>query len=233
MEGTVEAVPFMLLACTLFAIARPGALYLQGGGATSTELAKRFIADCKSGTIVVLGQTHKDPKDAKASVDFLKAQGATSVRLEDGDEFIPESLGELGEHLDEAAGIWIPGGDQNLFIKRFGKEWLRETFGALLKRGVNFFGTSAGAMIMSNPMICRNGKKPGTAEIGDGIGLTKILIDTHYKARNRQERLRDALRQTKGTQAIGLDEKEWIILRDGTIEASSGTPDKIGFPPGL
>lgn len=59
-------------------------------------------------------------------------------------------------------------------------------------------------MVCSATMILDPGK---AAETGPGFGLTTWMIDTHFKQRNREGRLRDALRQTGLKRGVGIDKE--------------------------
>jgi cyanophycinase len=182
-------------------------------------MAKAFADLCGgySGEIVVLPQVHARPKDGEKSVKFLKQNGFTNVFLVKNEEFSDSERTDLESHLTKASGIWVPGGNQSLFIKRFGLEWCQRVFPKLINQGVNWFGTSAGAMLVGNPML--DGDK-----IVEGIGLIDGIVDTHYFVRHREMRLRKAYFSCKVQYGFGLDEGEWIILRDNQIEKKVGSP---------
>ncbi|MCU0316776.1 MAG: Type 1 glutamine amidotransferase-like domain-containing protein [Fimbriimonadaceae bacterium] len=208
-----------------------GTLFLVGGGNTPEIVPRRFIEACggPEALILVIGQVREEPPRAISSVELLQESGAKNVRLIDKSRFTDADKSDLAASLSKAKGVWIPGGDQNLLIKRLGAPWLREHFSVALKRGTHFFGTSAGAMVMSHPMITGNGEVAGTATSGAGIGLVDFLIDTHFRERNREARLRFALRETGHKKAVGLEASEWILVRDGKIIETHGTPFLLGF----
>jgi cyanophycinase len=198
---------------------KSGAFLLVGGGRTSSEMAKAFADLCGgySGEIVVLPQVHIKPEDGEKSVKFLTKCGFTRVFLVKNAEFTDADRDALESRLTKASGIWVPGGSQALFIKRFGLEWCQRVFPKLINQGVNWFGTSAGAMMVGNPML--DGDK-----ITEGIGLIDGIVDTHYLVRHREMRLRKAYFSCKVQYGFGLDEGEWIILRDNLIEKMVGSP---------
>ncbi|MBX3114661.1 MAG: cyanophycinase [Fimbriimonadaceae bacterium] len=208
-----------------------GKLFLMGGGSTTPEVTKAFIAECggPKSLIIVMSQTRQEPSKGAGSVDLLKENGAENVRLVADVEPNDDRRKAVGQELAQAKGVWIPGGDQNLFMDRWGAEWLQKEFSSALKRGTNFFGTSAGAMIMSNPMIAGPGKEKDTVEIVPGIGLTKALIDTHFKERNRSTRLENGIKQTGSKQWIGLDSSEWVVIHKGEIIRVVGDPLIVGM----
>lgn len=208
-----------------------GSLYLAGGGSTSKELVSSFIRDCggSESLILVFSQTRVDPANGKSSVEFLRENGAKHVVLIGASEPDESDRKLAADYLKKARGIWIPGGDQKLFPKRWGIEWLRSEFGEALRRGINFYGTSAGAMIMSDPMIAGPGKEPNTVALEPGIGLFPGLVDTHFVARKRQARFEYGLKQVGRQVGIGLDEGEWIVFQSNSIIRIVGSPTILGI----
>jgi cyanophycinase len=218
----------MLLGTLPLFFASSGAVMLVGGGSTTTDMVERFAKLCggKSGLVIVLAQTREQPANGASSADLLTKNGFTKLKLIDKKEFTEADRDELEKQLNEATGVWVPGGDQNLFTKRLGAEWCQRVFPKLVQRGLNWFGTSAGAMVASNPMIGGN-QADGGAKVVEGIGIVDALVDTHYRTRKRENRLRNAFFGYRHEIAVGLDEGEWVILRNGVIEDQFGKPHVI------
>jgi cyanophycinase len=207
----------MILASLL--AAKAGALMLVGGGPTTREMVKKFADLCGgwNAPIVVLGQTHKDPADASKSRDFLIKEGFSNVQLFADSDLSAERKQALSTAILNSKGIWVPGGDQRLIVTRLGAEWGHSIFSRAIQSGVNWFGTSAGAMCVSDPMLRDDTVEPG-------FGLIDILIDTHFVKRNREMRMKRAFLRGTAAHSIGLDEGEWVILRDQLIEETHGKP---------
>ena len=212
----------MLAALTL--LAHSGSLFLVGGGTTPPEIVDAFFKACggKDARIVILPLASETPDGG--SQKFLQEHGATGTVLFAKTTPTDTDRDELKRVLDGAKGVWMPGGVQGRFIERLGKPWCDANLKPLLKRGVNFYGTSAGAMVCSETMILGPGKEPDTAETGPGFGLTSWIVDTHFKQRNREGRLRDALKRTGLKHGVGINEKEWIVIRDDKIVERHGEP---------
>lgn len=210
----------MLASVAMTAPATPGKLFAVGGSTTPPEVAQAFFAACggKSAPVLVLAQTRENPETGgQSSADFLKEQGGTSVTYFGLAKPTDSDKADLEKRIDGVKGIWIPGGVQGRFLEVFGTDWSRRVFQAAYRRGVNFFGTSAGAMLMSDSMIYGPGPDPDTAETGPGLGLTDWVIDTHFAQRKREGRLRHALSVTGRSKGFGLDEREWIVIQDNVI----------------
>lgn len=204
-----------------------GALLLAGGGETTSAMIEKFAELCggKLERVYVLAQTREEPVNGQGSVEMLREHGFQDVILVADSTFNDRRRAELQREFTTARGFWVPGGDQNLLLERFGAKWCQKTFPPLIRKGASWFGTSAGAMATSNPMI------GGLDDDGHplrraGIGLVPFLVDTHFAERKREPRLREAMTWARQT-GIGLDEGEWVVIRDGKITDQGGTPSLL------
>lgn len=208
-----------------------GKLFAAGGGSTSKELAKSFIEACggPDAKILVLPQASQDPgaQEKNGSRTFLEENGAKNVEVFKATNPTKDDLRTLSGMLKDVKGIWMPGGQQGRIIERFTKLWLDGNVKPLLKKGVNFYGTSAGAMVMSDPMIYGPGTEPDTSKTGPGMGLTKWVIDTHFAQRKREPRLRYALKETGAKFGLGINEREWVVIQDDEIIERHGSALEI------
>jgi cyanophycinase len=216
-----------------------GKLFCVGGGSTPPEIPKRFIDECggPNAMIMVIPHAAEDPTTAgQGSVDFLKEAGAKNVHIYRITKPTDAQKAELEKQLMFVKGVWMGGGQQGRIIDRFGKDWARRVFQQMYRRGVNFYGTSAGAMVMSDVMIYGPGDLEGTSRIGPGLGLTQWIIDTHYGERNRQKRLQYALDKSGRKLGLGIDERSWVVIRDDVIlerHAAAPRPPRPQNPPSL
>lgn len=209
--------------------AKAGLLFLAGGGNTPDAIADRFIAAAggPEARIVVLGQTRENPERAQASADFLKERGAKNVELYAASKISREELGRIRKDWASVAGFWVPGGDQALFMDRFPARWSRPFFQGKIREGTVWFGTSAGAMIVSDTMI-EYSDDDGKPVLRQGLGLTGVLVDTHYRERNRQARMKDAFsRIPESPRAVGIEAKEWIVIAGDKVIEDHGTADVL------
>lgn len=205
-----------------------GSLLIVGGGSTTPEMSHKFfdLIGGRDRPILVMAQMRESPTETgPGSVQFLKEQGASNVSLCDKTTFTPSELRNLAGQVFASSGVWMPGGDQNLFIERLGAAWVQKTFRLARERGISFFGTSAGAMLMSHPMIGGNNDDK-TPKRADGAGLVPFLIDSHFTNRSRQFRLQYALQHWPMKQGIGLSEGEWIVWNERVVE-THGKPEWI------
>jgi cyanophycinase len=113
--------------------------------------------------------------------------------------------------LESADGIFITGGNQLRLTTILGGTIVPKTIRRANARGVTVGGTSAGAAILSEHMIAY-GKEGNTPHAGEvtlvpGFGLTnRIMIDQHFRQRDRLGRLLTALAYNPFAVGVGLDE---------------------------
>ena len=142
---------------------------------------------------------------------------------------------ELVSLFEQAAGIWFVGGDQDRITEVLLEQGKPTAVLAAIYRahagGAVIGGTSAGAAIMSNPMIMYGetlpsllgtGSRDDSLTIGPGLGFfTYGLVDQHFDARSRLGRLVVALEMNQGAdiyRGFGVDENTaMLVASDGTI----------------
>jgi cyanophycinase len=115
------------------------------------------------------------------------------------------------EYLDKATAVFITGGNQLRLSTIIGGTPLAKAIRRANARGVTVGGTSAGAAILSEHMIAygAEGNTPvaGNVTLVPGFGLTnRIMIDQHFRQRDRLGRLLAALAYNPFAIGIGLDE---------------------------
>jgi cyanophycinase len=115
------------------------------------------------------------------------------------------------EVLEGATGVFITGGNQLRLSTILGGTDVARTIRRRNAEGVIVGGTSAGAAILCEHMIAF-GKEGGTPRAGGtslapGFGLTnRVVIDQHFRQRDRLGRLLAALAYNPFAVGIGLDE---------------------------
>lgn len=119
----------------------------------------------------------------------------------------PEWLG----WLREATGIFLTGGNQLRISTILGGTSVARAIRTANAGGVSVGGTSAGAAILSEHMIAfgKSGSTPiaGAVSLAPGFGLTnRVVIDQHFRQRDRIGRLLAALAYNPFAVGIGLDE---------------------------
>ncbi|MFN7730503.1 MAG: cyanophycinase [Pirellula sp.] len=118
--------------------------------------------------------------------------------------------------LERATAVWMAGGDQNRLSQRIRGTPVADALRRVLERGGVVAGTSAGAAICSETMISGGTRDP---EFQLGFGwLTGTMIDQHFLAKRRRERLSKAVCLQPGRTGIGIDESTALVLAGSTAE---------------
>lgn len=131
---------------------------------------------------------------------------------------------ELMQVLQAATGIFLTGGNQLRLSTILGGTDVARTLRRLNAAGVHVAGTSAGAAILSEHMIAfgKEGSTPlaGSVSLAPGFGLTnRVVIDQHFRQRDRLGRLLSALAYNPFAIGLGLDEDTAAFIDPGdTLE---------------
>jgi len=115
------------------------------------------------------------------------------------------------ERLQKATGVFMTGGNQLRLSTILGGTELATTLRRLNAAGVHIGGTSAGAAFISEHMIAygAEGSTPegGMVTLAPGLGLSNaVIVDQHFRQRDRLGRLLSALAFNPFMIGIGLDE---------------------------
>ena len=187
------------------------------GGAEDKEgaanILRRFI-DVSGGTsarIVIVPTASKLDDTGRRYEKLFRQLGADEAKslpiLTRADAAKQEWL----DYIEKANGIFITGGNQLRLTTIIGGTPLAKAIRRANVRGVAVGGTSAGAAILSEHMIAYGdeGHTPhaGRVTLVPGFGLTnRIMIDQHFRQRDRLGRLLSALAYNPFAVGVGLDE---------------------------
>jgi cyanophycinase len=130
--------------------------------------------------------------------------------------------------LEEASGIFLTGGNQLRISAILGGTPVAKAIRRLNARGVTVGGTSAGAAILSEHMIAHGegGATPhaGQASLAPGLGLTnRVVIDQHFRQRDRLGRLLSALSYNPFAVGLGLDEDTAAFIDPDNVVHVTGS----------
>lgn len=204
-----------------------GKLFIIGGGDRGDSLMQDMIdaSGWQAGeliTIITLPSGWGDSAYIWLNDDFKRLTGANCVKFDSAAIAVPEKL----DSLRKSKLIFISGGDQVVMMKLIEGTKIKETINAAYADGALIGGTSAGASIMSERMITGEGLVDtvyestfdniwkGNLELIEGLGLLdSVIIDQHFIARSRYNRLLCAVVENKGFQCIGIDEGTAILVK--------------------
>lgn len=206
-----------------------GSLFIIGGGKRSPELMKTMLNTArmeKGDYIVVLPMASSETDTAfhyiKKSLEKLCTNAIVNFNFTEQEKSKPAWL----DSLKKAKLIFIAGGDQSRFMKAVLGTPIYDAIHEAYEKGSTIAGTSAGAAVMSQYMITGRELKGDTTynatfkkvwdkniEFTEGLGLVKsAIIDQHFIARSRYNRLLSALSQFPKWPSIGIDEATAIIV---------------------
>jgi cyanophycinase len=136
---------------------------------------------------------------------------------------------EFGRPLTLATGVWFIGGSQASLADTYVGTVTERLIYGVLKRGGVVGGESAGAAIMSPVMIRRGNPYP---EVGQGFGfLPGTVIDQHFIARNRQDRLLNVLADNPSLVGFGIDEGAALIVHGRQLSVVGDSEVVACLPP--
>jgi cyanophycinase len=197
----------------------PGAIVAVGGGGTTDGIVKRTLelAGGNSAVVVVLPQSSAAEGAGDSSVKMWLDAGARSARKVDF------AAPDARAALEAATLIWMPGGDQNRFMKAIEGTGLDEVIRARHRAGTVVGGTSSGAAVLSRLMMTGDADlkslAPGKTVLVPGLGLLPdVIVDQHFLQRQRNNRLLSAVLDHPATVGVGIDEATAAIFRNGAIE---------------
>ncbi len=138
-----------------------------------------------------------------------------------------EEPGRLAE-LERCDGIFLTGGNQLRLSTLLGGTSVSRMLRTVNASGVHIAGTSAGAAFLSEHMIAfgAEGASPSArgVTLAPGLGLTnRVIIDQHFRQRDRLGRLLSALAYNPFAIGLGLDENTAAFIapnEDVEVEGS-------------
>ena len=196
----------------------PGTLFICGGGNLPGKVMERFIeiAGGPNARIVLVSSAsyyadHDIHSRLSGWYDRLADNCIASVDVLHTRSRAEADTPEFSKILDSATGIWFLGGNQNWLVEPYLATRTEERMHAVLERGGVVGGSSAGAAIMSRNMIADGRTEP---MMSTGLGfMPGVIVDQHFRKRNRLERLMRAMELRPGHVGIGIDEGTALIVR--------------------
>lgn len=130
---------------------------------------------------------------------------------------------DLAAIVEQSTGIFITGGNQIRVASILGGTALSRSLVRRNREGVPVAGTSAGASVMSAIMVA-GGKSglsptPHGAAMSPGLGLIDdVIIDQHFRERDRVGRLVTMVSLNPGILGVGIDEDTAALISpEGTL----------------
>jgi len=176
-------------------------------------ILRRFVevSGGKGARIVIIPTASRQADTGKRYEKLFKSIGVEEARALPFAERADASRDEWLKMLDAASGIFFTGGSQLRISTTLGGTPVAKAVRRMNARGVAVGGTSAGAAVLSEHMIAsgEEGSTPkvGMATLAPGLGLSnRVIIDQHFRQRDRLGRLLTALAYNPFAVGVGLDE---------------------------
>lgn len=187
------------------------------GGAEEKEqdpvILRRFVevSGGAGARIAVIPTASRLPDTGRRYEQIFRHLGVHSVRALPFETRTDAARGDWITVLEQSTGVFFTGGNQLQLSTILGGTDVARAIRRLNARGVTVGGTSAGAAILSEHMIAfgQGGATPkaGLASLAPGFGLTnRVVIDQHFRQRDRLGRLLSVLAFNPFAVGIGLDE---------------------------
>jgi cyanophycinase len=208
--------------------ARPaGSLLIVGGGPIPDRILERFVtlAGGRGHARIVLYPMASEDADAgiELAEDFRKL-GAEAERIVLNREQADTEA--AARRLDGVTGIWFGGGDQAKLTAAIGHTRVETAIHERYAQGAVVGGTSAGAAVMSTPMLTGDERRPGGDRppakdssdafmtiARDNVVTTEgfamlpgAIVDQHHVRRRRNNRLLSVVLEHPELVGIGIDE---------------------------
>lgn len=206
-------------------------LLVIGGGARPTDAMKKFVewSGGEKSQILVVTWASGVPEESFESLkkQFTESGSGTVIhaatRPLDSDkrtQFISQ--------LNTATGVFFSGGDQNRTMDVLADVELLKLIREKYVKGIPFGGTSAGAAVMSDPMMTGDadlkvldGKKVG---VRGGLGLIpNVMFDQHFLVRQRHNRLFGFIMENPTYLGVAIDEDNAVLIEDNRKLTVAGT----------
>jgi cyanophycinase len=209
-----------------------GHLVIVGGGPIPAAINQRFFelagGEGKARLVVLPMASASGVESGAEKAESFRKMGAASAvslqltRADAGADSVARILGQ-------ATGIWFPGGDQNRLTAAILGTPVLDSIRSRYRHGAVVGGTSAGAAVMSDPMIGGDERRPGgtrpdttdnwmTIDRDDvilvsGFGLLpNVTVDQHFLRRRRHNRLISVVLEHPTVVGIGIDESTALVV---------------------
>jgi len=198
------------------------------GGAEERErsptILRRFVELCggdkaEIAIIPTASQRRSTGERYQRTFEELGVARATVLPYEQRRDCKREDWLEVLERVD---GVFLTGGNQLRLSTTLGGTVVARTLRRRNREGLHIAGTSAGAAVMSEHMIAfgDEGSTPraNIVTLAPGLGLTEdLIVDQHFRQRDRLGRLLTALAYNPKAIGIGLDEDTAAFVRGDDV----------------
>ena len=209
---------------------RPGLVMAIGGAEDKVReriILRRFVQEAggPDANIVILATASEVPETGDRYAELFYGMDADTVevlRVRNREDAV-EAGREMHDVLEYATGFFMTGGSQLRISSALGGTALAATLRRRHAEGMVVAGTSAGAAVISRHMISM-GESGGTprrrlVQMAQGLGFAPdMVIDQHFRRRDRMGRLLTALSYNPEPLGVGVDEDTAAMIdADGVM----------------
>ena len=204
-----------------------GHLVLNGGGSKPREVMELFVelAGGRDASIVVFPTASGEPDTGQYYQELFRDEyGCTDVSIAEVRSASDAQDPSIAARVLAAGGIFFSGGDQRRITRALIGTPVGEAVIEAHARGAVVGGTSAGTACQSPLMITGDGDftviTADNVELWQGLGLFPgVIVDQHFVARQRQNRLISVVLEHPELLGVGVDEATAVWVRpDGTFK---------------
>lgn len=204
-----------------------GHLVLIGGGERPTAALVKFVelAGGPEARILVLPTASElDDIGEVYGRELTEKGGARAVEVLPIRTRADAARPELVARIAAADGLFFTGGDQSRITAALAGTPAGAAIAAAWRRGAALGGSSAGTACMSPWMLTGEGDfesiRPGGVELVPGLGFADgMILDQHFLARGRFNRLLAAVLEHPDLLGVGVDEATAVWIRpDASFE---------------
>jgi len=204
-----------------------GHLVLNGGGSKPRAVMELFIelAGGPDASIIVFPTASGEPDTGEYYQELFEDEyGCTDVSIANVRKRNDAQDPLIAARVLAAGGIFFSGGDQRRITRALLDTPVGDAVIEAHARGAVVGGTSAGTACQSPLMITGDGDftviTADNVELWEGLGLFPgVIVDQHFVARQRQNRLISVVLEHPELLGIGVDEATALWVRpDGTFK---------------
>jgi cyanophycinase len=204
-----------------------GHLVLNGGGPKPREVMELFVdlAGGRDASIVVFPTASGEPDTGEYYRELFENEyGCTDVSIAKVRTANDAQDPLIAAKVLASGGIFFSGGDQRRITRALLGTPVGDAVIEAHARGAVVGGTSAGTACQSPLMITGDGDftviTADNVEVWEGLGLFPgVVVDQHFVARQRQNRLISVVLEHPELLGVGVDEATAVWVRpDGTFK---------------
>lgn len=203
---------------------RRGHIVAIGGAIADPEILRRFMTLCggRRARIIILPTASQSAEIGPHYERIFKELGAEEARALHFESRADCETSAWLHILGRADGIFLTGGSQLRLSTTIGGTSVARLVRRRNAEGIPVAGTSAGAAFLSEHMIAfgEEGSTPHLhgVTMAPGLGLTnRVVVDQHFRQRDRLGRLLTALAYNPFAVGLGLDEDTAAFIDDDDV----------------